>query len=402
MKSIRLWSSFLFFWGNYTKWFFGPHRVDTPGNPALWKGLQTCVFECICECVWVFVYAYGGMTQWRWEGKTFPDPSFFTMRVPAGVAAVSHLCPLVGFLCVVSQSCYGTRVDLSPHANPNPSLYPNPRLKSLPEPTPLPRSSPDTPMSQLKPSQLLSSSQNLWSKSQLKPRLDTMSHLTNNHRSNTNIPSAISQATSSSNTGLRLQPLSKQGSNSRQGLAFKSDSNQLARSNSPKQSSKINPKTNPKARLGSLSQSKAKGLLNSKAVTGSKTDSESVFLHNTKLSSIFSPTPWSNSSGSMDIYSNGSPASLSNPKSHSKLRPSSQTNPNARSDSKISNSTSKTSIRAQRNQTKLLDTDKDFHQRPKRGWIWNQFFVLEEHIGPEPQYVGKVRYLLIAFFLWSS
>uniref|UniRef100_A0A8C3AEH0 Uncharacterized protein n=1 Tax=Cyclopterus lumpus TaxID=8103 RepID=A0A8C3AEH0_CYCLU len=31
----------------------------------------------------------------------------------------------------------------------------------------------------------------------------------------------------------------------------------------------------------------------------------------------------------------------------------------------------------------------DLHYRTKRGWIWNQFFVLEEHIGPEPQYVGK-------------
>uniref|UniRef100_A0A4W6BNI1 Cadherin domain-containing protein n=1 Tax=Lates calcarifer TaxID=8187 RepID=A0A4W6BNI1_LATCA len=52
---------------------------------------------------------------------------------------------------------------------------------------------------------------------------------------------------------------------------------------------------------------------------------------------------------------------------------------------------SRTSIRAQRNQTKLLETDKDSHHRPKRGWIWNQFFVLEEHIGPEPQYVGKLH-----------
>ncbi|KAL0200787.1 hypothetical protein M9458_003974, partial [Cirrhinus mrigala] len=41
------------------------------------------------------------------------------------------------------------------------------------------------------------------------------------------------------------------------------------------------------------------------------------------------------------------------------------------------------------NQTKLPDGDKDSHHRPKRGWIWNQFFVLEEHIGPDAQYVGK-------------
>lgn len=35
------------------------------------------------------------------------------------------------------------------------------------------------------------------------------------------------------------------------------------------------------------------------------------------------------------------------------------------------------------------------HGRPrihriKRGWVWNQFFVLEEYMGSEPQYVGKV------------
>ncbi|KAM7378655.1 hypothetical protein PAMP_004266 [Pampus punctatissimus] len=237
------------------------------------------------------------------------------MRVPAGLAAVSRLCPLGVFLCVVSQSCYGTRVDLSPHANTNPSLYPKPRLKSESS------SSPDTIMSQLKPSQLSSSSRNLWSKSQ--------SHPTDNYRSNTNIPSAISQVTSSSNTRLRLQPLSKQGSSLRQGLALKSNSNQLEKSNSTKQSSKVNSKTNPKPMLGSLSQPKAKVLPNSKAVTGPK------------------------------------------------------------SDSKTANSTSKTSIRTQKNQTKLLDTDKDLHQWPKKGWIWNQFFILEEHIGPEPQYVGK-------------
>uniref|UniRef100_A0A8C5GBT4 Cadherin-12 n=1 Tax=Gouania willdenowi TaxID=441366 RepID=A0A8C5GBT4_GOUWI len=29
--------------------------------------------------------------------------------------------------------------------------------------------------------------------------------------------------------------------------------------------------------------------------------------------------------------------------------------------------------------------------RNKRGWVWNQFFVLEEYLGPEPQYVGKLH-----------
>ncbi|XP_018551424.2 LOW QUALITY PROTEIN: cadherin-18-like [Lates calcarifer] len=283
------------------------------------------------------------------------------MRVPATLAAVSCLCPLVVFLCVVSQSCYGTRVNLSPHANPNPSLYPNPRLKPLPEATPIPTKSPDKHKTPLRSSQLLSSSQNLWTKFQLKPRLDTMSYLTENYRSNTNFPSAISPAATSSNIKL----------------------------NNPKQSSKINPITNPKPVLGSLWQPKPEAVHNSKVVTGPTTNTHS--LPNTKLSSLSNPNQRSNSSGTMNLstYYNASSASLSNPKYHSKLRPSFQTN--AKSDSKILNPSSRTSIRAQRNQTKLLETDKDSHHRPKRGWIWNQFFVLEEHIGPEPQYVGKLH-----------
>uniref|UniRef100_A0A8C7Y3W0 Cadherin 20 n=1 Tax=Oryzias sinensis TaxID=183150 RepID=A0A8C7Y3W0_9TELE len=30
-------------------------------------------------------------------------------------------------------------------------------------------------------------------------------------------------------------------------------------------------------------------------------------------------------------------------------------------------------------------------QRVKRGWVWNQFFVLEEYTGLEPQYIGKLH-----------
>ncbi|GAA6106665.1 cadherin-18 [Tachysurus ichikawai] len=41
------------------------------------------------------------------------------------------------------------------------------------------------------------------------------------------------------------------------------------------------------------------------------------------------------------------------------------------------------------NRTK--DGETEVHHRPKRGWIWNQFFVLEEHIGPDAQYVGKLH-----------
>ncbi|KAK5859419.1 hypothetical protein PBY51_020974 [Eleginops maclovinus] len=30
-------------------------------------------------------------------------------------------------------------------------------------------------------------------------------------------------------------------------------------------------------------------------------------------------------------------------------------------------------------------------QRNKRGWVWNQFFILEEYMGSDPQYVGKLH-----------
>ncbi|XP_059199940.1 cadherin-18-like [Centropristis striata] len=285
------------------------------------------------------------------------------MQVPAGVAAISCLCPLVVFLCVVSQSCYGTRVDLSPHTNPNPILYPNPRLKSMPEPTPLPSSSPEKHMSPQSPSQISSSIKKLRSKSQFKP----MSYLTDSHTANTNSPSSISTITSHSSSRLKLQHATKQSSSSRQGLAYKSSTNQEAGNtlNNPK----IHPKTNPLPRLGSLSQPMAKTNFKS--------------FRSTKLSN-----QTSDPSGTMNPsnYYNTSPASLSNSKSHSKL-PSSQINTNANSDSK----TSKASFRVQSNETKLPETDKDSQHRPKRGWIWNQFFVLEEHIGPEPQYVGKLH-----------
>ncbi|XP_063779031.1 cadherin-18 [Pseudophryne corroboree] len=50
-----------------------------------------------------------------------------------------------------------------------------------------------------------------------------------------------------------------------------------------------------------------------------------------------------------------------------------------------------TSIKVTRNQTKHIEGETEVHHRPKRGWVWNQFFVLEEHIGPDPQYVGKLH-----------
>lgn len=37
-------------------------------------------------------------------------------------------------------------------------------------------------------------------------------------------------------------------------------------------------------------------------------------------------------------------------------------------------------------------------ERVKRGWVWNQFFVVEEYTGTEPLYVGKVRHF--CFYSW--
>ncbi|NXL74032.1 CAD18 protein, partial [Leptocoma aspasia] len=48
-------------------------------------------------------------------------------------------------------------------------------------------------------------------------------------------------------------------------------------------------------------------------------------------------------------------------------------------------------IKVTRNQTKQIEGETEVHHRPKRGWVWNQFFVLEEHMGPDPQYVGKLH-----------
>ncbi|KAM6979788.1 cadherin-22 [Aplochiton taeniatus] len=37
------------------------------------------------------------------------------------------------------------------------------------------------------------------------------------------------------------------------------------------------------------------------------------------------------------------------------------------------------------------DDDPLSHERVKRGWVWNQFFVVEEYTGTEPLYVGKIH-----------
>ncbi|XP_034557952.1 cadherin-12-like [Notolabrus celidotus] len=41
--------------------------------------------------------------------------------------------------------------------------------------------------------------------------------------------------------------------------------------------------------------------------------------------------------------------------------------------------------------TRLRGHGRSRVQRIKRGWVWNQFFVLEEYMGSEPQYVGKLH-----------
>ena len=56
------------------------------------------------------------------------------------------------------------------------------------------------------------------------------------------------------------------------------------------------------------------------------------------------------------------------------------------------------SIKGTRNQTKHIEGETEVHHRPKRGWVWNQFFVLEEHMGPDPQYVGKVSFFVYCLF----
>nr|XP_023652577.1 cadherin-22 isoform X1 [Paramormyrops kingsleyae] len=40
---------------------------------------------------------------------------------------------------------------------------------------------------------------------------------------------------------------------------------------------------------------------------------------------------------------------------------------------------------------KVEDKGTMSHERVKRGWVWNQFFVVEEYTGTEPLYVGKIH-----------
>lgn len=48
--------------------------------------------------------------------------------------------------------------------------------------------------------------------------------------------------------------------------------------------------------------------------------------------------------------------------------------------------------------TGLSENDGKTLHRTKRGWMWNQFFLLEEYTGPDTQYVGKVSLEFKGFF----
>lgn len=39
--------------------------------------------------------------------------------------------------------------------------------------------------------------------------------------------------------------------------------------------------------------------------------------------------------------------------------------------------------------------------RAKRGWVWNQMFVLEEFSGPDPILVGRVSVVIVSIILSS-
>lgn len=253
---------------------------------------------------------------------------------------VSYLCPLVVFLCTISQTCCGTQADLSPQSDPK-----------------LPCTNAGTDQN---PQQMTSKfRRSPMSPNNLEIRLDSMTSV-NNYRSKTKIPFQISQATSSLNT--RLEPTDKSASNSRQGLSNKQNSNLLQRNivNTTKELSTSKLKANAKPRLGTALEQKNQ--------------------FPSKLHSSLNGT----------TYPSTGPVSVIGTKSHSKQKSSIKSISNTKPESKISEAEEKSPIKANRNQSRLLDSDKD-SQTPRRGWIWNQFFVLEEHIGPELQYVGKVR-----------
>lgn len=284
------------------------------------------------------------------------------MRVPSGTAAVPCLCALVVLLCVICKSCCGIRVNLNPQTYPNTSLYPSLEQESLPEPTLVPNSNFKEHVFPLKLSQLFQD------RPQKKPW-----DLASDFGSNTNSPSETLQTTSDSDIRLKQQNASKQNHLSYQDLP-------RIRLNNQKKSLEFDPRINPKPGTTSFPNPQPEAYPDPEFFSGLNT--QSGLVPGTKLPVQLSRSLRSNFSGSAgsDTASNQAPNSQSSPKSPSKAR-FSQTNTN-----RITNSPPKT----KRNDTK--------DSRPKRGWIWNQFFVLEEHIGPEPQYVGKVKYPYFLIF----
>ncbi|KAJ0012089.1 hypothetical protein NQD34_013064 [Periophthalmus magnuspinnatus] len=173
------------------------------------------------------------------------------------------------------------------------------------------------------------SRRNPWSRTSTESRLESIEYRR---------PQNILQDPQSLNSRLKLQPIDKYVANLRQ-----------QRNNSTKKS------------LPSRSKSKI----------GSPIESRS------KLSSKNGTTSLSSSSPTMI-------------KNHSKLKSSSLAVPIV-DDVKLSKAEDRSQTRADKNLTKTEDLDSKETHKPKRGWVWNQFYVLEEHMGPEPQYVGKLH-----------
>lgn len=302
------------------------------------KMFYFCILNRTTKLVGQYIYAHCCTTQWRWERER---ETFFTMNVPAGLAVVFCLCPLGVFLCLISKGCYGIQIN----TNSVPSWYPNRRLLS--EPTTIPSQSLDKQTIHLLPSQHLNSSQNIGNKFQ---SLESVFHPVENHMANKpRGPSATHQEISRS---------TKDSSSLRQVLSYKLSAPQETKIS-------LNNDDTPEPRQGSQLKPKT----SSEELPESEKSSESKYNPDEKHNTFVNMNP------GQQHY----PAPLTKPNPHAKLHFTSKTNVNTKPDQA---NLSRTSTREERGS----------QQRPKRGWIRNQFFVLEEQIGPEPQYVGKVRF----------
>ncbi|KAM8838139.1 cadherin-18-like isoform 1-T2 [Synchiropus picturatus] len=253
------------------------------------------------------------------------------MRLSASVAAVSCKCPLLLLLCVVFKSCHGDQLKLGHFYYPIPSQTAKPGLVSLPEPvvSPTQRTTNPALMDRL-----------------LKTNLQ-IATMPNYPPASTHLPSALSHVSS---LPIQNKNLSKPVA----GIQFAKPSNLR----------KSQRELNPKNKSRFISRFKSKLGQNEEAVT----TPTAAFVSSSK------PTFTPNSGSSTFNKPRSGLDSFSSFKS--------KLTSNLRSDSKSGG--------GQSNQTQSLP-NKDFQQRPKRGWIWNQFFVLEEQVGPVPQYVGKLH-----------